>query len=281
MDCRYTILIESAEGNETYNQSVHNTFVSLRMRKGHYHVTVSAVNCAGKSRPSLPISIHVIEASLPQLDVAVDNGSITVAWNGSNQCFGLKIGKTMNRSCSKEGTISTPLIPGTLYDVKVITQPNSSFITTSPITKEYYCVAYSVAPPPRILNIGIEDDKVCLNVTLRSHCDPGELLHHCLCPQPTGISIRLDNGDTILQKNINNVTTILLEVNSSSFNGYDSSVIIGRVLTVNECGLGQGALFAVTRQQLVVDSTSGSGTLESTKFILLVSLLLLLIIVLL
>lgn len=278
MDCRYAILIENAEGNETYNQSVHNTFVSLRMSKGHYRVTVSAVNCAGKSRPSLPISIHVIEASLPQLDVAVDNGSITVAWNGSNQCFGLKIGKTMNRSCSNEGAISTPLIPGTFYDVKVITEPNSSFITTSPITKEYYCVAYSVAPPPRILNIDIEDDKVYLNVTLRSHCDPGELLHHCLCPRPTGISIQLDNGDTILQKNINNVTTILLEVNSS---GYNSSVIIGRVLTVNECGLGQGALFAVARQRPIVDSTSGGGTLESTKFILLVSLLLLLIIVLL
>ena len=61
MDCRYAILIENAEGNETYNQSVHNTFVSLRMSKGHYRVTVSAVNCAGKSRPSLPISIHVIE----------------------------------------------------------------------------------------------------------------------------------------------------------------------------------------------------------------------------
>ena len=234
MDCRYAILIESAEGNETYNQSVHNTFVSLRMRKGHYHVTVSAVNCAGKSRPSLPISIHVIEASLPQLDVAVDNGSITVAWNGSNQCFRLKIGKTMNRSCSKEGVISTPLIPGTFYDVKVITEPNSSFITTSPITEEYYCVAYSVAPPPSILNIGIEDD----------------------------------------------ITTILLEVNSSSFNGYNSSVIIGRVLTINECGLGQGAFFAVTRQQPAI-MHSGSGTLESTRLVLLVSLLLLVIIVLL
>ena len=279
MDCRYAILIESAEGNETYNQSVHNTFVSLRMRKGHYRVTVSAVNCAGKSRPSLPISIHVIEASLPQLDVAVDNGSITVAWNESNQCFGLKIGKTMNRSCSKEGAISTPLIPGTLYDVKVITEPNSSFITTSPITKEYYCVAYSVAPPPRIFNIDIEDDKFYLNVTLRSHCDPGELLHHCLCPQPTGISIQLDNGDTILQPNISNIT-LLLEVNSSSFNGYNSSAIIGRVLTINECGLGQGAFFAVTRQQPAI-MHSGSGTLESTRLVLLVSLLLLVIIVLL
>ena len=266
------MIVTSTQANDNYNMTLDKNFASLTIKKDlDYNITVVAFNCAGESLPSEPIII----LSPPDVNVTMKYNNVTITWNQTeDECFIIKIEDQKNLECSKRGSLNRKLMSHKLYEIELLSKPNGSLATGS-LWRKRYCIANSVSPQPRV-RAQVLNDTLEINVTLRSHCDPGELLQDCLCPAPSEVILQLDGENkTHYDPKETNITIDL----SDSYKSSESGIVSGTVWVVNSCGMSEGVPFFVHLSVLPSPNpnspTDGIGCILPS-LVLLVSLLILL-----
>ena len=266
------MIVTSSQASENYNMTLDKNFASLTIKKDlDYNITVVAFNCAGESLPSEPIII----LSPPDVNVTMKYSNVTITWNQTeDECFIIKIEDQQNLECSKRGSLNRKLMSHKLYKIELLSESNGSLVTGS-LWRKQYCIANSVSPQPRV-HAQVLNDTLEINVTLKSHCDPGELLQDCLCPAPSEVILQLDGENkTRYDPKETNITIDL----SDSYKSSESGIVSGTVWVVNSCGMSEGVPFFVHLSVLPSPNsnpqTDGIGCILPS-LILLVSLLILL-----
>ena len=265
------MIVTSTRANESYNMTLNKNFALLTIERNlGYNITVVALNCAGESLPSKAISI----LSPPNVNVTMKYSNVMITWNQTeDECFIIKIEDQQNLECSKRGSLNRKLMSHKLYEIELLSESNGSLVTGS-LWRKRYCIANSVCPQPRV-HAQVLNNTLQVNVTLRSHCDPGELLQDCLCPAPSEIILQLDGeNETRYDPKETNITIDL----SDSYKSSGSCIVFGTVWVVNSCGMSEGMHFVVhfLSSKINVDPPADGIGCILPSFILLFSLLVLL-----
>lgn len=269
----YKIIVASSQTNESYNRTLHKNSASLTLKRDFdYNITVTAFNCAGESLRSELIMI----LSPPAVNVTIKKDNLTIAWNQTkDECFIVKIEDEQIFECHKKGSLSRKLMSHKLYEIELLSKANGSLVTGS-LWRKQYCVANSISPRPQVHALVLNNTHTLqVNVTLRSYCDPGELLEDCLCPMPSEIILQLDGENKTHHEPTE--TTINIDLSDMS-SGYaikgESAVIIGTVWVKNDCGMGEGVQFfahlPVIQPKTITDdpSTNGIGCIVPSLVVL-------------